>query len=42
MLNTAQLNKLTSIRKTFHAHPEVSEHELLTRLPQGIPRFITQ
>ena len=31
MLNKAQLNKLTSIRKTLHANPEVSEYEFETQ-----------
>lgn len=31
MLNTVQLNKLTEIRKIFHANPEVSEHEYETQ-----------
>jgi amidohydrolase len=31
MLNTAQLNNLTSFRKILHANPEVSEHEFETQ-----------
>ncbi|MFT6246324.1 MAG: metal-dependent amidase/aminoacylase/carboxypeptidase family protein, partial [Crocinitomicaceae bacterium] len=31
MLNAAQLNNLTSIRKRLHAHPEVSEQEFETQ-----------
>ncbi|MEO9210714.1 MAG: amidohydrolase [Ginsengibacter sp.] len=31
MLNKAQLDKLTSTRKAFHAHPEISEHEFETQ-----------
>jgi amidohydrolase len=31
MLNVAQLNNLTSIRKKLHAHPEVSEQEFETQ-----------
>lgn len=32
MLNANQLNKLTQIRKTLHAHPEVSEQEYETQI----------
>lgn len=31
MLNSIQLNNLTQIRKTLHAHPEVSEYEFETQ-----------
>ncbi len=31
MLSKAQLDKLTQIRKTLHAHPEISEHEFETQ-----------
>tara|TARA_B100000795_G_scaffold65025_1_gene44090 strand:+ start:603 stop:1742 length:1140 start_codon:yes stop_codon:yes gene_type:complete len=40
MLNTAQLNKLTSLRKTFHKYPEVSEHEFETQ--KRILNFLTK
>ncbi len=31
MLNSIQLNKLKEIRRTLHAHPEISEHEFETQ-----------
>lgn len=40
MLNTSQLNKLTHIRKIFHAYPEVSEDEFETQ--KRILNFLEQ
>ena len=40
MLSDAYLNKLTNIRKTLHAHPEVSEHEYETK--KRILKFLAE
>ncbi len=39
MLNTTQLDKLTTIRKMIHANPEISEHEFETQ--KRIVEFLT-